>query len=359
MGKVKKFEHLMILTPGFPENEDDTTCMPTIQCYLKSLLKLYPHLSITIISAWYPNAYKKYQWNGLEVIAIGGEYFKYFSYAQILLKIFLNSISLNRKKPVDILHSFFFPLALPGNLISRILCLPHVHTIIGRDGASKNKTNHWTNFNNLHLVTLSEFHNQSFFKAFGRNSNSIIPFGLDYSEFSQIRTNNKTIDIIGVGSLYPVKDFSLFIDIILRVLKEFPELKIQIVGGGIENEMLQKKIDASGAAKNIILTGTLPRKIVLEKMQQSKILLHTSSFESQGYVFYEALYSGCHIVSFDVGVSKSSAKWTICESAEEMTEMLKKIITSNLDNNNENPFTIEETVNEYMRIYQSLNSKNQ
>lgn len=349
--------HLLILTPGFPENESDTLCTPWLQVYIKNLAKLNPGLKITVIAVGYPYESKKYEWHGIEINALGIRHTKILGHGKTILKILINSLLLNKKKPVDILHSFFFPLAMYGNLVSRVLGIPHVHTIIGRDGATKSKISRLINLSGLHLVTLSEFHNESFLKAFKRNSDSIIPFGLDTSDFPEMQANKRTIDILGAGSLYPVKNFSLFIEVIIRLLREYPDLQISIIGGGIEKEMLQKKIDAAGVGGNIFLTDSLPREKVLMKMQQSRIFLHTSGYESQGYVFYEALYAGCHLVSFDVGVAEASAKWNICSSEDEMFETLKELVNHKIENTREVPFTAGETVAGYMKIYLSLIAK--
>jgi 1,2-diacylglycerol 3-alpha-glucosyltransferase len=346
--------HLLILTPGFPENELDTISMPTIQVYVKNLARLYPKLLISIITVWYPFKSRKYKWNGIDIEALGGKYFNRLNYAYTIFKILLRAKSINKLKPVNILHSFHLPLALHGNIVSRFLNIPHVNTILGRDGVAKSKKTKWINLSHLHVVTLSEFHNKSFFNAFNVNANSIIPFGLDTSEFQQIKEEKRTIDILGVGSLYPVKNFSMFIDVISKLVKTYPGLKACIIGEGIEKVLLQKHIDDVGISSNITLTGSLPREDVLIKMLQSRIFLHTSIYESQGYVFYEALYAGCHLVSFNVGVASTIQNWDVCNSENEMIEALKKLLNSKIENKKKVLYSIDETIDKYMSIYKSL-----
>ena len=48
MNKAEKT--LVILTPGFPENEADTTCLPMQQSLVRSIKENYRHINITILS---------------------------------------------------------------------------------------------------------------------------------------------------------------------------------------------------------------------------------------------------------------------------------------------------------------------
>ena len=45
---------LVILSPGFPKDEADTTCLPAHQVFIKSLNKNFPSLKIIILSFQYP-----------------------------------------------------------------------------------------------------------------------------------------------------------------------------------------------------------------------------------------------------------------------------------------------------------------
>src|SRR5471030_3111994 len=66
-------ETLVILSPGFPANEADTTCMPPQQVFVKALKEICPGLNIIVIAFQYPFIADEYQWQGVRVIAIGGK----------------------------------------------------------------------------------------------------------------------------------------------------------------------------------------------------------------------------------------------------------------------------------------------
>ena len=64
---------LVILTPGFPETEADTVCLPMQQSFVRSLKENYPQLKIIILSFQYPYFKKTYNWFDIPVISFGGK----------------------------------------------------------------------------------------------------------------------------------------------------------------------------------------------------------------------------------------------------------------------------------------------
>ena len=64
---------LIILTPGFPENEADSTCIPPQQIFVKALKENNPQLKIIVLTFIYPFFSARYQWHGIDVISFGGK----------------------------------------------------------------------------------------------------------------------------------------------------------------------------------------------------------------------------------------------------------------------------------------------
>ena len=104
--------------------------------------------------------------------------------------------------------------------------------------------------------------------------------------------NERDIDILGVGGLIPLKNYQLFIRLIKSILPDFPNLKAVIIGEGKERKIIEQMIEEWNLSEHISLTGMLPRHEVLNYMNRSRIFLHPSTYESFGFVFSEALYSG-------------------------------------------------------------------
>src|ERR1700729_2680257 len=63
---------LVILSPGFPANEADTTCLPSQQLFIKDINKLFPSLKIIILAFQYPFSKSEFEWNKNKVIAFAG-----------------------------------------------------------------------------------------------------------------------------------------------------------------------------------------------------------------------------------------------------------------------------------------------
>ncbi|HEY6064265.1 MAG TPA: hypothetical protein VIV35_11685, partial [Chitinophagaceae bacterium] len=62
----------IILTPGFPKDEADSTCLPLQQSFIRSLKDLYPQSEIVILSFQHPYHKIKYKWFDMTVIPFSG-----------------------------------------------------------------------------------------------------------------------------------------------------------------------------------------------------------------------------------------------------------------------------------------------
>lgn len=317
--------HIVFLTPGFAKSETDSTTIPALQVYLKSLKLLLPNAQLTLITFQFPFSNKPYKWHGIDVIPLNGknEYLKKLWTWKKALQV-LNKIHL--ENPITAIHSFWVgECSLIGSRFSKKHNIKHITTVMGQDANLNNSYVKPLKNSNTKIVTLSKNHNTTLFKHYKLDS-VIIPWDLDSAIFPELQES--TIDILGVGSLNKVKNYSVFITIIANLVQVNPNLKAEIIGEGSMRVLLEKQIEFLKLKNNITLIGQLPRQAVLKKMSQAKVLLHTSKYESFGYVFLEALYSGMQIVSFDVGVAKPLSEWRICSSKQEMEDTCKLILNA-------------------------------
>src|SRR5688572_4590374 len=102
MGRLKT---LIILSPGFPENEHDTTCLPPQQTFLRALKKQFPELQIIVLAFQYPFKSRRYTWHGIQVISFGGKNPGKLKRLWIWLRVFkqLTGIAKNGKEGVGIM----------------------------------------------------------------------------------------------------------------------------------------------------------------------------------------------------------------------------------------------------------------
>jgi glycosyltransferase involved in cell wall biosynthesis len=86
-------------------------------------------------------------------------------------------------------------------------------------------------------------------------------------------------------------------------------------------------------------------------MRRAKILLHTSKFEGQGYVFLEALGSGMQVVYRNVGYTGDGAAVHRCESNEEILAVLDRLLSTPWRSTQRHVLDMDWTVREFERLY--------
>jgi 1,2-diacylglycerol 3-alpha-glucosyltransferase len=344
--------HILVITPGFPKNENDTDCIPPMQEYFKTLISKYSSLKISVISIHYPYKKNSYDWNGIKIYSCGGrrvsQPIRLFYWARAVYY----SLKINRKNKIDIIHSFWLnEAALVGNIVNIILKIKHVNTLMGQDAGIKNRYIGFLSLKKIIKIAVSEFQSEVFQKSSGQNVNLVINWGIDDIK---IQNNLRTYDIIGVGALISLKNYMLFVEIVSELAKEFQNIKCLLIGDGSERTRIESIIKEFGLINNIALTGHIKREEVLNKMQQSKILLHTSEYESFGYVIAEALSIGCFVVSRKTGCADQCEKIKIAENKTEFVRVISTLLKMNPNYLPYRPFKMEDTVNKYYKLYNDL-----
>lgn len=346
-------KHLLILTPGFPSDEGDVTCIPQMQLFMFALKKSYPDLMISVIAFHYPIEQKRYSWNGIDVYSHGAKNAGRLKTIKTLIKVFRTYRGINKQLKVSIINSFWLgECTLSGYLLSRIYKVNFFADLLGQDSMKENRYLKLFKHLNFKILGCSS-NNASILKKFsGLNCFKILPFGIDDNSLAEYNPNTeRDIDIIGVGSLIPVKNYSLFIEIIYEVSKTFPEVKVKLIGDGIEMENLKVSSEKLRISGNIEFTGAIrDRNNLLSFFNNAKILLHTSTHEGQCYAFMEAYTFGLHIVSFDVGYIPETPKKHTCNSKEEMVAALKQLLSSKIDNTPGGIVSLNDTVKEFMQL---------
>jgi len=290
-------ETLVILTPGFPADEDDSTCIPPQQLFVKALKKQRPELNIIIISFQYPFEARQYLWHGMQVIAFGGRSRGKLYRRALWLKVWRKLKELNKQHQIIGLLSFWMgECAFIGNRFANKNNLNHYCWVLGQDARPGNRFVRLIDPKGEQLIALSDQLAREVETNYGIVPGHIIPPGIDASIF-EIRSSERDIDLLGAGSLIPLKQYDLFVDVVKKLTVQFPNIRAVICGRGPEMERLKQQIISLKLEKNIELTGGLSHGEVLAIMQRAKVFLHTSSYEGFGMVLSEALYAGAQVVS--------------------------------------------------------------
>ncbi len=309
---------LVILTPGFPQSEADTNCLPMQQSLVRSIKDNYPELKIIVLSFQYPYFKKRYNWFDTTVVSFNGK--NKGGLARLLLRRKLNAAlqELNRSNNIAGIVSFWYgECAWVGKKFADKNNLKHFCWILGQDAREENKYPRRIHANGSELIALSDFIQDEFEKNHGVRPQYVIPPGIDTKQFSN---SEKDIDIVAAGSLIPLKQYEIFIEMIAEIKKQMPNIKAVLIGDGPEKSKLQALITNNGLQSNITLTGELPHAEVLQLMQRAKVFLHPSSYEGFGVVCIEALYAGCHVISFCKPMNQDIEHWHIANNKAEMKQ---------------------------------------
>ena len=321
-----KTDTFIILSPGFPANETDSTCVPPQQQFVKALKEICPRLNIIVIAFQYPFVAEQYKWRGVKVIALGGKGKGYLYRLVTWARAWSVLNKLNRKHNVIGLLSFWFgECAFVGNCYAKRYNLTHYSWLLGQDAKKGNKYFRWIDITGDSLIALSDFLAREVQKNYGITPANIIPVGIAMNMFPA-ETTKREIDILGAGSLIPLKQFHIFIEAVAFVKATMPDVKAVLCGTGPEMNKLQALAASLNLTGNITFAGEVPHDKVLELMQASKIFLHPSSYEGYGAVMSEALYAGDHVISFCKPMDKDFRHHHVVKDKNEMNNELVTIL---------------------------------
>jgi glycosyltransferase involved in cell wall biosynthesis len=311
-------ETLVILSPGFPENEGDTTCLPPQQVFVKALKSICPGLDVIVLSFHYPFCVGEYQWNGIKVIALAGRDKGRFYRVTTWLRAWRALKKLNRQHNVIGLLSFWFgECAFVGDKFAKENQLQHYTWLLGQDAKRGNKYFRWIKPNGDNLIALSDFLAAEVKRNYNIMPAQVIPVGIDTCLFGHAPVK-RDIDILGAGSLISLKQYEHFIKALYFVKEFIPGIKAVLCGKGPELEKLKALADSLNVTDNVTFAGELPHREVLALMQRTKVFLHPSKYEGFGAVLSEALYAGAHVISFCKPMNKAFRHHYVVKSADDM-----------------------------------------
>jgi glycosyltransferase involved in cell wall biosynthesis len=251
------------------------------------------------------------------------------------------------------LFSFWYgECALLGNRFGKRFGIRHYCWILGQDAKGNNKYVQKIKPKSEELIAISDFVADEFFKNYLIRPLHIIPNGIDKGLFNNT-SYERTIDILGVGSLIKLKQLDLFINCIAEVRKDFPEIRSIISGKGPEEKFLSNKIIELNLQDNVVLTGEIQHGEVLKLMQQSRVFLHPSSYEGFSMACLEALYAGCHVISFCKPMNKDFEHWHIVTTMEEMNgKSLEILKLADINHESVIPYSIKETAGSIVKLFE-------
>ena len=318
----------IILTPGFPKDEDDTTCIPWLRQFALSVKRLFPTLPLTIIAFQYPFKEAEYQWHGIRVIAVGGANRTKLPRLLTWRKVWSRLNRLAREmNTIGVLSLWLNECALIGKYFCRKHGLKHYMWLVGQDARSSNQYIKRIKPAGNQVIAFSDFLREELERNFGITPFCVASNGITPAAFPELNINTRSYDLAGAGSLIKLKNYSVFMDLAHRMKSHCPSFSAAIAGDGPERSALETQIERLGLRKHVHLLGKLSHPQVLQLMNDARVFLHPSTYEGNATVLAEALYAGCQVVSFQ-GLSRSPVEnLRICENEEQMFRTLEQLLT--------------------------------
>ncbi|MBC8173480.1 MAG: hypothetical protein H7X71_06185, partial [Chitinophagales bacterium] len=189
--------NVLIITPGFAADENDSATIPYLQDYVLALKNKIGADHIKIITIHYPFTKKKYLWNGIEVFPVNGKnkkgLFRLYTIRQAV-RIAKKSLKTGRY----VLHSFWLTdAAIVGQFITKKYRLKHISTIMGQDAKTSNKYLKYIDLAQITSVALSKQLDDTYHATTGKRATHCIPLAIQ--KIPIITNEKRNIDLLFAG----------------------------------------------------------------------------------------------------------------------------------------------------------------
>ena len=197
------------------------------QVHLKALQKYLPlhHIKTSLFHSPHPHIFIRSLW-------------LFWVIPQIILAHFY--------QPFDLIHAHAFAAGLPAKIISLILGIPVVYTVHGshlmdtKTKGIKAKLERWllTGIKYTQQISVT----QSFLKYPNVNKNiSVIRNGVDIKAFDKVKIKkSKNFTLLYVGRDHPTKGLDILRLAFAQVNRQYPQIKLKLVTGGLSGQQLIK-----------------------------------------------------------------------------------------------------------------------
>lgn len=343
---------LIILSPGFPANETDTTWLPDRQIFTRILHETYPELNIIVLSFQYPHEAGEYRWNGIRIIGFGGKGRNGLARRILWFKVWQTLRQLRKENNVIGLLGFWLDeCALIAYQFAKKCKLKNYNWILGQDARPGNKYISRVTVDGSNLIALSDFVAREFQKNYGIQPLHMIPCGVDPQLFAESSTV-RDIDILGAGSLIPLKQYHLLIETVHLLKPDFPNIKAILCGKGPEWQQLHNLVAQYGLEANVEFKSEIPHPDILQLMQRSKVFLHPSNYEGFGNVQTEALYAGAYLVSFIRPLNTPFKKHSVVADVQEMAKVTAEVLANeNRDHSPVLTYSVTQMATDVMNLF--------
>jgi len=146
------------------------------------------------------------------------------------------------------------------------------------------------------LVAVNEETKKLFSRIMDESKIRVIPLGVNISEFEFSMPPDNHL-ILAAGIHIKRKGIDYLIQAMPRIMKEFPDTKLHILGNGPRRSILENLAKKVGAEENVIFHGRVPREKVIEMFKNCRVFCHPTLSDAFTPIRLEAMASGRPIVA--------------------------------------------------------------
>ena len=341
--KTGAVRHVALITPGFPADEEDTTCIPALQDWVYAQARS-EDTALTIVSLHYPFIRGFYKWYGIPVYALGGGNSRLPGRLRTWYRLWRLLRSL---QPLRSLHACWYTeAAWLASWMGYLLQLPVLTTLMGKE---LEECNWYKPFIRKHPVIAVSERQATDAHHSGLAVQKMVPWGLGKTLSTD--EYDRSLDILGVGNLTANKQFEVLLRLAAALVRDFPQLRVVLIGDGDQKPYLWKLAGQLGISTHVTFYGHCSRTAVHEAMAQARVLVHPARYEAFGLVYLEALAHGLGIASFATGIAEPSGQWHVASDEKGLRQASAKLLQE-APFPPAIPYPVRHTVADYTRIYQ-------
>jgi teichuronic acid biosynthesis glycosyltransferase TuaC len=229
-----------------------------------------------------------------------------FVYARIIGRV----RELNRMQRIDVVHAHGpLPCGHAGMLVGAELNIPYVVSVYGpRDfftAQASTRAEKWCGriarlvfAQSRRVVCASERVREAVLETMGRSCRtSVVYDGVDSELFSPVPESSETgLKVLSAGNLLEMKGHDVLIRATAALVKEFPALRLEIIGDGPERSRLQTLVVRLGLDDVVRFLGRQSRIQIAESMKPCALFVLSSRSEQVERVYLEAMSSGKAVI---------------------------------------------------------------
>lgn len=117
---------------------------------------------------------------------------------------------------------------------------------------------------------------------------------------AELNLDDQHIVVGKIARLFNLKGHEYLIEAAPKIVAAYPQVRFLLVGDGILQEQLQRRVAELGLTEHFIFHGLVPPNDVPELIHAMDVVAHTSVWEGLARVLPQALICGKPVVSFEI-----------------------------------------------------------